>query len=79
MDTPLTAFTPLINKASIGLSPKALSFYFLFPDYLAVRGMAPRELPLTFFALLAHVRFELAERILSSPAPLSEAPEGLGA
>jgi hypothetical protein len=28
VDKPLTAFTPLINKALIGLSPKALSIYF---------------------------------------------------
>jgi hypothetical protein len=30
MDKPLTAFTPLVKKAIIGLSPKALLLIFLF-------------------------------------------------
>jgi hypothetical protein len=48
MDTPLTSFTPIEKQASIGLSPKVLLLIFLYPEYLAVRGMASPELPFAF-------------------------------
>jgi hypothetical protein len=51
MDKPLTAFTPLVKKASIGLSEKALSFYFSFAYYLALRGMVSPGTPLLLFLL----------------------------
>src|SRR5918999_1993580 len=44
-DKPLTSFTPLFNRAIIGLSPKALSYYFLFAEYLVIRGMASPGTP----------------------------------
>src|SRR5918999_536352 len=73
LDKPLTSFTPLFNRAIIGLSPKALSFYFSFAYYLATRGMgSPEDPPFAFFAWLAHVPSELAERIRSSPARRQE-------
>jgi hypothetical protein len=79
VDKPLTPFTPLGNRANIGLSPKALSFYFSFADYLAIRGIvSPGASPFAFFAWLAHVLLKLAERIRSSLPDDRRAPEGLG-
>jgi hypothetical protein len=67
VDKPLTSFTPLLKQAIIGLSPQALSFYFSFAYCLAIRGMASPDASLfAFFAWLAHVSPERAERILSS-------------
>jgi hypothetical protein len=74
MDKPLTSFTPLFNRAIIGLSPKALSFYFSFPLYLVVRGIASAGTPplehqtsLCFFSLAG-----------ARPLRAGGSPEGLG-
>jgi hypothetical protein len=51
VDKPLTSFTPLFNRAIIGLSEKALSLYFSFAEYLAHRGMVSPEDPPFLFLL----------------------------
>jgi hypothetical protein len=48
MDTPLTSFTPLGNKARIGLSPKALLLIFLLLSTSLSEAWLPRNSPFAF-------------------------------
>ena len=72
VDKPLTSFTPVFktsNYRAFSESPLFSFFFCLLPRH--PRHGLP-ELPLCFFAWLAHVPPELAERIRSSPARREE-------
>ena len=75
----LDCIHPAGSKAIIGLSEKALLLIFLFLRTSHPEARAQQDVsPLCLFPLLAHVRFELAERILSSLSADKRSPEGLG-
>ena len=67
----LDCFHPAGKRTIIGLSPKALLPIFSFLSASHSGAGSPRT-PFAFFAWLAHVPPELAERIRSSPARREE-------
>jgi hypothetical protein len=81
MDKPLTSFTPIVKQAIIGLSPKALSFYFSVAEYLATRGIvSPEDPSFAFFFCFAGARTLRAGGADSvKPCPTRGGhPKGLG-
>jgi hypothetical protein len=88
MDKPLTAFTPIVKQAIIGLSPKAHSCYFPFAEYLAVpfaehlavRGTtSPGSTPQADFPWVAHLFGGIRQWDFVKPCPaIAGHPKGLG-